>query len=313
MPPRTTITSKRARASTRMGPTIEPILEGSAHIEDPADPQDQPDLEGSSPLESVPEETLPPPDLELVWALTLLANSIGALKVSKARTNIHEPDPFDGSDTRKLQPFLVQCQLNFCDRPNTFASDKAKVTFALSYLKGTALDYFEPALMDPDENPVWSTNYSEFTSELRTNFGPFNPEADAENELDRLRMKDNQKIAKYIVSFQQLAPRVQWGQAALQRQFYIRLLSRIKDEIARVSKPDTLTKLCKLSQGIDARYWERHSEISRENTSTSKAEKSSEKTNKSNNKSDKKSDTSGQKKTPGVSTVGTCKYILLGE
>jgi Retrotransposon gag protein len=98
--------------------------------------------------------------------------------------------------------------LNFRDRPDAFASDEAKVAFALSYLKGTALDYFEPTLMDPDENPIWSTDYSEFTSELWTNFGPFNPEADAKNELDRLRMKDNQKIAKYIVSFQQLAPRV---------------------------------------------------------------------------------------------------------
>jgi Domain of unknown function (DUF4939) len=167
-----------------MGRTIEPVLEGSAHIEDPADPQDQPDPEGSPPLESVPEETPPPLDSELARVLTLLANSIGAPKVSKAQTKVREPDPFDGSDTRKLQPFLVQCQLNFRDRPNAFASDEAKVTFALSYLKGTALDYFEPALMDPDENPVWSTDYSEFTSELRTNFGPFNPEADAENELD---------------------------------------------------------------------------------------------------------------------------------
>jgi hypothetical protein len=114
-------------------------------------------------------------------------------------------------------------------------------------------------------------------------------------------MKDNQKIAKYIVSFQQLAPRVQWGQAALQRQFYIGLPSRIKDEIACVGKPDTLIKLRELSQGIDTRYWECHSEISRENASTSKAEKSSENTNKSNNKSDKKSDNSGQKKTPGNS------------
>jgi Ty3 transposon capsid-like protein len=238
---------------------------------------------------------------ELTQALTLLANSIGAPKVSKARTKVREPDPFDGSDTRKLQPFLVQCQLNFHDRPDAFASDKAKVTFTLSYLKGTVLDYFKPALMDPDENPVWSTDYSKFISELQTNFGPFNPEADAENELDRLQMKDNQKIAKYIVSFQQLAPKVQWGQAALRRQFYIGLLSRIKDEIARVSKPDTLIKLCELSQGIDTHYWERHSEISHENTSTSKVEKSLEKTNKLNNKSDKKSDNSCQKKTPGNS------------
>jgi hypothetical protein len=92
-----------------MGPTIEPILKGSAHIEDPADPPDQPDLEGSPPLESVPKETPPLPDSELAWALTLLANSIGAPKVSKAWTKVCEPDPFDCSNTRKLQPFLVQC------------------------------------------------------------------------------------------------------------------------------------------------------------------------------------------------------------
>jgi hypothetical protein len=123
-----------------MGPTIEPVLEGSTHIEDPADPHDQPDPEGSPPLESIPKETPPPLDSELAWALTLLANFIGAPKVSKVWTKVHEPDPFDGSDTCKLQPFLVQCQLNFHDRPDTFASDEAKVTFVLSYLKGTALD-----------------------------------------------------------------------------------------------------------------------------------------------------------------------------
>jgi hypothetical protein len=114
-------------------------------------------------------------------------------------------------------------------------------------------------------------------------------------------MKDNQKIVKYIVSFQQLAPRVQWGQAALRRQFYIGLPSRIKDEITHVGKLDTLTKLHELSQGINTHYWEHHSEISRENASTSKVEKSSEKMNKSNNKSDKKSNNSSQKKTPGNS------------
>jgi Domain of unknown function (DUF4939) len=218
--------------------------------------------------------------LELVRALTLLANSIRAPKASKVWTKVCEPDPFDHSNTHKLQPFLVQCQLNFRNRPDTFTSNEAKVTFALSYLKGTTLDYFKPALMDLDKNPVWSTNYSKFISELQTNFGPFNPEADDENELNQLWMKDNQKIVKYIVSFQQVALKVQWGEAALRQQFYIRLPSQIKDEITCVRKLETLIKLCELSQGIDTHYWEHHSEISCENASTSKAEKSSEKMNK---------------------------------
>jgi Domain of unknown function (DUF4939) len=191
-----------------MGPTIEPTLEGSTHIEEPTDLHDQPDLEGSPPLKSIPKETPPPPASELARALTLLSNSIGAPKVSMGQTKVCEPDPFDGSNTHKLQPFLVQCQLNFHDHPDAFTSDEAKVTFVLSYLKGTTLDYLEPTLMDPDENPIWSTNYSDFTSKLRTNFGPFNPEADTENELNQLWMKDNQKIVKYIMSFQQLALKV---------------------------------------------------------------------------------------------------------
>ena len=38
--------------------------------------------------------------------------------------------------------------------------------------------------MDPHTNPAWSDNYDELVSELRTNFGPFDIEADVENELE---------------------------------------------------------------------------------------------------------------------------------
>jgi hypothetical protein len=74
-----------------------------------------------------------------------LANAIAALANSVARprtqhSKVQEPDQFDGSDSRKLQSFLVQCQLNFNDRVTAFASDKAKVNYVLSFLKGMALD-----------------------------------------------------------------------------------------------------------------------------------------------------------------------------
>ena len=82
----------------------------------------------------------------------------------------------------------------------------------LSFLKGTAFDYFKPSLMDLHANPTWFNNYNELVSELRTklwtNFSPFDIEANAENELEWLKMHDNQKVAKYIVSFQQLSSKV---------------------------------------------------------------------------------------------------------
>ena len=68
---------------------------------------------------------------DLAAAIMLLTQSLSSLK-SATWTKVCEPDVFDGSNTRKLQPFLVQCTLNFCNRPDAFTSDSDKVTFALS-------------------------------------------------------------------------------------------------------------------------------------------------------------------------------------
>ena len=57
-------------------------------------------------------------------------------------------------------------------------------------------------------------------SKLRSHFRPFNPEGEAEAELENLRMRDNQRITKYLVEFNRLAARVQWENTALRRQFY---------------------------------------------------------------------------------------------
>ena len=217
-----------------------------------------------------------PPTADLAAAISALAQSLSSPKKSPTRTKVRKPDVFDGTDTRKLQPFLVLCTLNFRDRPDAFSSDSAKVTFALSYLKGTALDWFEPSLTS-GESPPWLDDYSEFIAELKNNFGPHDPEGEAEAELENLRMRDNQHIVKYLVDFNRLAARVQWGDSALRRQFYRGLPSRIKDEIARVGKPDSLTHLRTLSQSINSRYWERRSEVARETPPTSKPERSNDK------------------------------------
>ena len=242
----------------------------------------------------------------------MLAGSIQASRpAAPQHTKIREPDPFNGSDPKKLQPFLVQLELNFRNRSDMFQLDMYKVNYMLSFLKGTALDYFELSLMDPHTNPTWSNNYDKLISELQTNFGPFDIEADAENELERLKMCDNQKVAKYIVSFQQLSSKVNWGDTALHHQFYNRLPGRIKDEITRVGKPDNLNQLHTLVQSIDARYWERHSEISRENaTSSSKADKSNN-SPKPNSQSDNRKNNSGSTKATLAPTTTTTTPVCL--
>ena len=90
-------------------------------------------------------------------------------------------------------------------------------------------------------------------------------------------MRDTQRIMKYLVEFNQLAARVQWGDTPLQRQLYKGFPPRIKDKISQVGKPDNLTDLCTLAQSIDAHYWEHRSEIAREMPVNKSQDKSGDK------------------------------------
>ncbi|KAG6326658.1 hypothetical protein ID866_12431, partial [Astraeus odoratus] len=104
-------------------------------------------------------------------------------------TKVHEPDTFDDTDPKKLCEFLIQCELNFHDRPQAFHLDSRKVSFALSFLKGIALAWFEPDLLNAilGAEPTWADDYSEFVIELTINFSPHNPIGDAEHQLNNLQ------------------------------------------------------------------------------------------------------------------------------
>ena len=69
--------------------------------------------------------------------------------------------------------------------------------------------------MTPSHDPVWLSNFGLFIMELENNFGTFDPEGEAKAELEALHMHENHQATKYFIKFQQLAARVQWGNAAL--------------------------------------------------------------------------------------------------
>jgi hypothetical protein len=95
------------------------------------------------------------PDEVLIDALTAIAENVRNPSETTQRTKVREPDAFDGSDSRKLRPFLIQCELNFRDRPRAFETPTARINYALSYLKGTALEWFEPGILG--ELPTFRT------------------------------------------------------------------------------------------------------------------------------------------------------------
>ena len=209
--------------------------------------------------------------------------SVPAPKLAKAK----EPDTFDGSDPKKLNNFILLCNLYFRTNPS-YEDDATKVTFALSYLRGLALEYFEPSILDSDETPDWIDNWSAFVRTLRIQFGPIDPTADAEDSIDNLKMQENQHIVKYNVEFTRLAIRTRWDESVLRHRYYSGLAERIKDIMGQQGKPQTLDEMKYVAHSIDARYWERQREKSRagKNKPDNKPDKSDNKPD--NNKSDDK-------------------------
>lgn len=105
--------------------------------------------------------------------------------------------------------------------------------FVQSYLKGMALEWFEPNLLNSTAYncPVWMDDYETFIHELKSNFSPHDLVTDAEHQLDHLTMKDGQHINKYVVEFNHLARQVcSYGQGSLCHIFYNGLPDRIKHQ-----------------------------------------------------------------------------------
>ena len=119
----------------------------------------------------------------LAEAITLMTAELKSRDSKKPKIKAKEPDTFDGSDPKKLNNFILLCSLYFRQN-STYDYDEAKVTFALSYLRGTALEFFEPSLLSMENTPDWLDDWSIFIQTLRTQFGPIDPTADAEDSLD---------------------------------------------------------------------------------------------------------------------------------
>jgi len=278
--------------------------------DDPDDPGDgNNDDDNDDEFVDAPEEL--DPGLAVFHNLAIAINCLShssrrTNKSSSSRAKVREPDTFNGTDPKKLRTFLVQCELCFQDCAKVFRLDRAKVTFAQSYLKGMMLEWFEPDLLnsgDPADCPRWMDSWVHFVAELQSTFGPHNPIANAEHQLEHLRMKDVHHVTQYIVDFNRLASQVQdYGDGALHRLFYFGLLDRLKDEIAPVSKPLTLHGLRALCQEIDVRYWERKDEIARttKSQSTPSPAKSSDSGGNSS-KSSKEKSKAGNTSSPATS------------
>jgi hypothetical protein len=293
-------------AAGSRGPTpLRSISEHEDHNEEfqganRGDPDEQGDNaddtpDNPDPDDPDPDEPTAQPEQALAKSLTLLANKIANIsQTPKPQSKVQQraPDVFDGTDPGKLDTFIFQCSMYISARTSDFPDSESRVSFALSYLKGVPLDWFQGEFaMWMEQNgtpPVWFSSYPAFLQELRRLFGSRDPVADATNAIENLKYKDSTKAARYTIDFNRHAHRTGWNDTALTRQYYKALPDRLKDEISRIGKPGNLRALQDLVATLDQRYWERQSEITKDKRSTSNTT-SQNKSTSSDNRNDHRS------------------------
>ena len=142
--------------------------------------------------------------------------------------------------------------------PDDFDYDKVKITYAVSWLKGTAQQWYELNLSLEDfDLPEYAFRWSAFKEALKTTFGEPDPISSASHKLDNLRMQDHHHITKYNVEFQEYAMITGFDKRALYAKYYKGLAPCIKDGLVYSGRPDTVAELRAQAMNLDLRYWER--------------------------------------------------------
>ena len=132
MPPRSTQNSRSANTGPptiivdpeEVNEELEPVI-GENTVQPEQVPED------SSISRNIEDESTP----NLAEAILLMTNELRRRENTSRPTpgKVKEPDTFDGSDPRKLNNFILLCNLYFRNNPS-YSDDEPKVTFALSYL-----------------------------------------------------------------------------------------------------------------------------------------------------------------------------------
>lgn len=102
--------------------------------------------------------------------------------------------------------------------------------YAVSWLKGTAQQWYEPILsLDDCDLPQFTLHWDTFEETLKTTFGEPNPVSSAMQKLNNLCMLDHHHITKYNIKFNKYSTITGFGKQALYAKYYKGLAPQIKD------------------------------------------------------------------------------------
>ncbi|KIK58921.1 hypothetical protein GYMLUDRAFT_245694 [Collybiopsis luxurians FD-317 M1] len=151
----------------------------------------------------------------------------------EAKLDVKKPDPFDGSDRWKWEPFLLQVHHTFMAKPTIYKNDSDKIGFAVSYLTGAAATHYDNLLKQEEAGiliPALHT-WIDFVAEFTLYFRLFNPARDAQVKLAWIKQMDNESFATFIIRFQEYAFKTGYNDTTLNYPQWVQRFQELDNSI----------------------------------------------------------------------------------
>ena len=165
-------------------------------------------------------------------------NLIQQITFLRARSN--KPKEFHGSRD-EASSFLAQCHLVFATDPVSFADDRLKINYIVSFLRGDAFKWYDAVIYRPNTN---FANLSEFEDLFKSTFGEDPSIIQDKAFTDLRRLSQTKSCQLYATKFIQLSARVFVDEATKMFLFKEGLKSEIKLHLIGLRpSPRTLSEL----------------------------------------------------------------------
>jgi hypothetical protein len=168
-----------------------------------------------------------------------------ALRAATAVTSSSNPRPSASSNTRVkvnlpkeflndrtvAKDFLSQCEMVFEAQPEVYHSERLRVLFACSFLRGEAFKWYQT--VGDNGNLTSRTTFAEFKALFETSWADTELKRNAADQIQTF--KQTGKATAYASKFNYLSALTEFNDAALRTFFYNGLKEAIKDLL--LSKP----------------------------------------------------------------------------
>jgi hypothetical protein len=176
---------------------------------------------------------------------------------------VNAPQEFSGVKG-SLERFRMQCLLAIEMSGGKLPTERKKVLYIVSFLRGPAYEWVHPHFKDflqhaEGEQKAFTRkmfkDYQSLFDEMEEVFDNGDEALEADRDIRALRQRTS--AAQYRAEFQILAAKLDWNDDALASEFYRGLKDRVREEITlRNDRPSTFKDLSELAIKIDNRIFE---------------------------------------------------------